>query len=198
LFLDKYNKRITMTLSNISVEQYMKMLQIEKMFAEDFERQNIEIAKLFMSDLSILASEQLAFEVREALKEEPRFIRRFEMNGKSWGFIPNLDKMSTAEYLDLKLYDGSEESFHKMLSILYRPVKKKISFRKREDMYSIEDYEGTKYADDMKQVSVEVLLGALKFFFLLFESLNLNLAISLEKQRLKIINSISDQKKNLI
>jgi hypothetical protein len=176
----------------------MKMLQIEKIFADDAERQNIEIASLFKKDFTIPESIEIANSIKESLKEAPRHIRRFKMAGRSWGFIPNLDKISTAEYLDIKLYGSDPESYHKLLAILYRPVKKKISFRRQEDLYSIEDYDGVKYDKEMKEASLEVLFGALSFFFLLSESLKHHLISSMTAQSQKLIDSISEEKKNLV
>jgi len=42
--------------------------------------------------------------IAKALKTDVPFTQRFELGGVEYGFIPNLDEMSTGEYLDLNKY----------------------------------------------------------------------------------------------
>lgn len=151
-----------MKLSDITVEQFIKITQIEETFKEDETKMSVEIAKLFFTnnDLKVKDLKEFSDKLKLALESEPRFIQRFEHNGIEYGFIPNLEELTTGEYIDLDNYQRNKETYHKMLSILYRPIVK--SYGK---LYQIEKYEGTKYENEMKNVSCEILLGSLQFFF---------------------------------
>jgi hypothetical protein len=155
-----------MKLSDITVEQFIKLAQIEETFKEDETRMSVEIAKLFFpkNDLKVKELKEFSDNLKKALETEPRFVQRFKHNGIEYGFIPNLEEISTGEYIDLDNYQRSKETYHKMLSILYRPIVK--SYGK---LYQIEKYDGTKYENEMKEVSCEILLGSIQFFFRLLK-----------------------------
>jgi hypothetical protein len=94
-------------------------------------------------------------------KQLPPLQQKFELNGTTFGFIPNLDDMSAGEYMDLDGYATNWDDMHKAMAVLYRPIKQKLG-----DKYLIEDYEGTdKYSELMKDAPLNVVLGAMVFFW---------------------------------
>jgi hypothetical protein len=94
-------------------------------------------------------------------KQLPPLQQKFEMNGTTFGFIPNLDDMSAGEYMDLDGYITNWDEMHRAMAVLYRPIKQKLG-----DKYLIEDYEGTdKYSELMKDAPLNVVLGAMVFFW---------------------------------
>ena len=97
-----------------------------------------------------------------ALNTEHKFTQRFELNGITFGFIPNLEAITQGEFVDLGLYKTDEvETYHKLMSILFRPIIKEDSFNN----YEIEPYNGTeKYAETMKQIPLSYVNGAIVFF----------------------------------
>lgn len=106
-------------------------------------------------------------QIDKALNVDKPFIQRFKMNVE-YGFIPNFDKMTTKEFVDLSLYPVENvEDLHKLMAILFRPVTKK-SFNN----YDIETYNGTeKHAETMKGMPMNVVHGSLVFFWNLSEIL---------------------------
>ena len=63
------------------------------------------------------------------------FKKKFMFKKEEYGFVPNLSKITTGEYIDLETYCKKPiENLHIIMSILYR----RINF-KRGDRYSIED-----------------------------------------------------------
>lgn len=89
-------------------------------------------------------------------------LQRFvTIDGIEYGFEPNLGEMSYGAYADLTQYEsaGIDKNWSKIMSILYRPVTKKMG-----DMYSIEPYAGV--VDDTKwlDVRMDVHYGAMFFF----------------------------------
>lgn len=155
-----------MKLSDITVEQFVKLTQIEETFKDDETKVATEISKLFFpgQEVKIKDFKKFNAELKTVLETKPRFIQRFMHKGIEYGFIPNLEEITTGEYIDLDTYQRSKDTYHKMLSILYRPITKSYG-----DLYQIEEYSGTKNENVMKGVSCEILLGSLEFFFLLLE-----------------------------
>jgi hypothetical protein len=98
------------------------------------------------------------------------FERKVRVGAIELGFIPNLQEMTFGEYVDLdsacaNLYkDGiiNGEAAHKLMCILYRPVKAKFG-----QYYDIEPYKTDakrKYADAIKELTLDHVLNVLLFF----------------------------------
>lgn len=94
--------------------------------------------------------------------------RRFTMTGSDgaeveFGFIPNLDKMTMGEYIDLNNYFEEVETLHKAMAVLYRPIHK--SYSKRES-YRIDSYKSADlYSDVLAEMPLGIALGAKVFFY---------------------------------
>lgn len=77
------------------------------------------------------------------------------------GFIPNLEKMTFGEYVDIDKYISDWSTMHLAMAVLYRPARYGSG-----EKYLIEDYKGTEvYGEAMKQTPVSVALGAMLFFY---------------------------------
>ena len=86
-----------------------------------------------------VATYHLAIEtLTKVLTERPMLKKRFKFNGVEYGFIPNLDKMTMAEFVDCDTYISRVDQWHRLMAIFYRPVTKKFG-----KFYSIEEYEGS-------------------------------------------------------
>jgi hypothetical protein len=98
------------------------------------------------------------------------FERKVRINATEYGFIPNLTEMTFGEYVDLdsactNLYkDGkiNGEAAHKMMCILYRPIKAK--FGKYYDIDKYNTNAKRKYEEDLKQLTLDHVLNTLVFF----------------------------------
>ncbi len=111
---------------------------------------------------------------------EMPFVRRFTLNGVEYGFIPNLDNISYGENVDIcnNISEGSK-GMAKAMGILYRPVLP-TSGKKN---YEIEKYTADpKYTEIMKDMPVDVMLGAQVFFWTLTRDLLLHIPSYLKKQ----------------
>lgn len=154
-------------LSEIKLHQYQKFLKIvDENEESDF--LNHKMLQIFCGiDLNIVNQmrqkdvDDAINTINELFKQMPSLVQRFEMNGKEFGFIPNLDDMSSGEYMDLDNYVSNWGEMHRVMAVLYRPIKQKLG-----DKYLIEDYNGTdKYCEQMKDISLEIVLGAMVFFW---------------------------------
>lgn len=106
-------------------------------------------------------------QIDKALNEDAPFVDRFTLNGVEYGFIPNFDNISEAEYIDATDYSGETEDLHKLMAVLFRPITKKSG-----KTYDIQKYKGTdKHAETMKQMPLNIVNGAISFFFLLSSEL---------------------------
>jgi hypothetical protein len=94
--------------------------------------------------------------------------RLIKIGDVEYGFEPNLSKIPYGAYLDITKYDtiSINEDWAKVMSILYRPVTKKVL-----QQYTIEPYKGLINPDTFMDTTMDVHFGALHFFFHLSEDL---------------------------
>jgi hypothetical protein len=97
--------------------------------------------------------------------ELQRFIK---IDGVEYGFEPNLSKMAYGAYLDITKNDTFtiDENWAKIMSVLYRPVK-----RKGMGTYEIAEYDGNVDENKFLDVPMDVHYGALFFFVRLLTAL---------------------------
>lgn len=170
-------------------QKYAKLLEREDLSDDNFNKRKIEIfTNLKYHDLdnvSFKDYEDLLKQIDIALNVDVPFKDRFTLNGIEFGFIPNFDKITTKEFVDLSLYPLDEiENYHKLMAILFRPIKNKDYLKN----YSIQDYNGTDaYAEMMKQTPMNIVNGALVFFYNLAKELQLSTQkfIAAEHQKVK-------------
>lgn len=96
-----------------------------------------------------------------------RFFMEIQGEKVEFGFIPNLEKMSFGEFIDLDKYIGDINNAHKAMAVLYRPIKKKW-----KDTYDILDYKGSdEYSEVLKDMPAVVAESAMVFFYRLGKKL---------------------------
>jgi hypothetical protein len=161
----KLTINIPETLNEVTLKQYQKWLKIaEGKELDSFLQQkmveifcNIPLKQV----LQIKASDinNICEELTKLFNNEPKFIDRFTLNNKEFGFIPKLDDISFGEYVDLDTYLADWELMHKAVGVLYRP----ITYKKKQQ-YLIEDYESSdKY--DMSETTLDIVFGSIVFFY---------------------------------
>jgi hypothetical protein len=126
-------------------------------------------------------------------------IRRFTMTGTDgvdveFGFIPNLDKMTMGEYIDLNNYLEDADSLHKAMAVLYRPIHPSY---KNKTNYRISSYEGTEFFSElMKDMPLGIALGAKVFFYRLGTKLSRLIMNSFQRQLEARDNNLSEEEKS--
>ena len=108
------------------------------------------------------------------INQTPKFQPTFTFGGVKYGFIPNLDELTTGEFIDLEAYQ-KENALWKIMSVLYRP----IVIEGQGNRYEIESYKG-KLNDQFKMIPTGVAYGAMVFFWSLGADLLNCMAKSLE------------------
>ena len=87
--------------------------------------------------------------------------RVINIDGKEYGFEPNLSKISYGAYADITKYDTLtiDDNWPKVMSILYRPIE-----RKHGDNYAIQAYDGKIDGETFSKVKMGIHFGTLFFF----------------------------------
>ena len=154
------------SLSEITLEQYQRFARLEgdnefltKKSLEIFCNVPLEqLPNVRFKDVSNVFSH-----INAMMQEKPSLTQRFTLKGQEFGFIPSLEDITYGEFVDLDSYMSDTQNLHKTMAVLYRPVTQKSGKR-----YDIEPYESaTKYCDLMKEAPMDVVMGAVLFFWTL-------------------------------
>lgn len=185
-------------LSEITVDEYQRYMTVVEGLEKDEEGNYVKESDDFLrskmlqifcgidlkeiNNLPLFVFDSAIEQVYRCLNENTPLKKTFVIDGKEFGFIPDLYKMTFGEYVDLDSYMKDWKTMHNVMAVLFRPITNKLG-----PFYEIEPYEGTeKYAGKMKDVPVDVLLGGLLFFYRLGIKLAKNTAIySMKEYQMK-------------
>lgn len=172
------------SLSEITLEQYQRFARLEgdeefltKKMLEIFCDVPLEkLPNIRFKDVSSVSKR-----ISDMMREKPSIKTRFTLKGQEFGFIPSLEDITYGEFVDLDSYMSDTQNLHKTMAVLFRPVIQKGGRR-----YEIEPYESaTKYCDLMKEAPMDVVMGAIVFFWTLGKELLMAMTTSLEFQTRK-------------
>ena len=105
----------------------------------------------------------------KAFSERPPLKQRFFIDKQEFGFIPSLEEITVGELNDIDTYISDWSQMHRAMAVMFRPVTATFGNR-----YEIEKYEGSeKYADKMKDVPLDIAIGAMLFFWTLGNDLSI-------------------------
>ena len=155
--------------SGITLKKYLVLQQDLKSYEDDEEA----MVALMMSHLCGLDAEYLHSipvdtynQIRETLtafisQTEHPLQKIIKIDGKEYGFEPNLSQLSYGAYLDISKYQTMtiDDNWASIMSILYRPV-----LEKKSDMYHIAPYTGKIDSDKFLALGMDIHFGALFFF----------------------------------
>jgi len=156
------------SIADIKLHQFQKysiLLDRNDLTHEQFNKRKVEIfTGLERNRLDLISQKdykEIVEQIDIALNQTVEFKPTFFMEEVEFGFIPNLDKITAGEYRDLSLYGVDVNEMHKLMAVLFRPIKTKDLLGN----YSIINYEGTeRYAMIMKYMPLSIVNGALVFF----------------------------------
>ena len=149
-------------LSEIPLSRYQEFISMkDKSNDEEFIAQKMiqifcgiklgEVAKIKMKHLN-----ELIAHFTKVFSEKPQLVRKFKIKNIEFGFIPKFDDISFGEYVDLENYLKDWKTYHKALSVMYRPIK--TTFK---DKYEIVDYEPNEDMQDlMKFAPLDVAISS--------------------------------------
>ena len=153
--------------SAVTLKQYLKLLQDLKTYGDTDEG----YAAALLHNLCAFPPKYLYSleDIVGFMNKTDLPLQRFIMiDGKEYGFEPNLSNISYGAYLDISKWDTFQidDNWAKIMSILYRQV-----IHKTSGLYEIKTYDG--YIDDDKflDVTMDIHFGALFFFVRLLTAL---------------------------
>ena len=166
-------------LFDITLEQYQKFLQVnsedELFLAQKCVEIFCNVPLIIVSKMSYKDVKNYAARIMSFFEDKPQLRKIHTMEDVEYGFIPNLEEISLGEYVDIDESINDWEKMHTTMAVLYRPIKSR-----RKDKYNIEEYEGTSDTEHrMKGLTMDVVLGALFFFYHLGIELSIALTPSL-------------------
>tara|TARA_R110000765_G_scaffold39373_1_gene85647 strand:+ start:136 stop:786 length:651 start_codon:yes stop_codon:yes gene_type:complete len=174
-------KNIPLSLKYIKLNQYQKFLSIEKPSTEDLLKCVLSLDSSELSKLKATEVDKMALELNNLFETKQTLVPTFSIYGTKYGFIPNLDEITYGENKDITSYINDWDSMHKAMAVLYRPIKQKVG-----DKYIIEEYEGSHvYSEVMKDMPLNVVMGAMVFFYNLTNVLLKSIPSFLEKEIVK-------------
>jgi hypothetical protein len=174
---------------DVTLKQYLALQADLESYKDDEEAQTalmlLHLCGLdaeYLNKLSADSYNKVRSKLNEFISPESIELQQFiTIDGIEYGFEPNLSKMSYGAYADITKHDtiAIDKNWSKVMSILYRPVKKK-----QKERYDIETYDGN--IDDAKwlDVNMEVHWGALFFFVRLQMDLLKGILKSLKEEEL--------------
>lgn len=160
-------------IGEITLRQYLKHEELVARGLDEYSynRRKVSLfANIPYKDTVYIKSSDYAdllLQIDTALATEAEFTPTFEMHGITFGFIPDLDKITLGEYADLSQYGVETETMHNLMAVLFRPI-----INRQGDNYGVMPYNGTEeHAEMMKDMPMHCVSGALVFFYSLANDL---------------------------
>ncbi len=134
-----------------------------------------------ISRMSVKDVHFLIGKIKEVLTQEPKFHRRWKFGGKEFGLVPELEKLTWGEYIDIDSNLQDWGNMHKAMAVLYRPIEKKL-----DDTYELVEYKADEvYHDIMLHCPMNIVMSTLVFFWTLEKTLLNNLVTFLKNETKK-------------
>ena len=155
--------------SDLTLEKWLKLIDLETGSKTKQAEETIVtlsniprklIKELGINDVALIMS-GLA-EIQS--KKRTKLLKLITVNGKEYGFHPNLNDITLGEYADIEHYIklGMEKHMPEIMAVLFRPV-----VERKNKVYTIEAYDGniSIRAEEFKKMSAEQVQNALVFFY---------------------------------
>lgn len=154
---------IPTTLNEIPLSNFVKWEQSDKL--------EIDLIQIFCNipdakKIPISEYKEIVLLLSDVLNSNTALVKTFKYKDIDFGFIPKLDSITGGEFIEVEEFMKQPETWHKAMSVLYRPIttRKKNWFDKNEhDFYDIEPY--TEAHDFFIDAPAEYYLGATVFFY---------------------------------
>lgn len=155
------------SLGELTIHQFQRITQTDDPIEHVAIACNISVDLVRSFDMASL--ERVAAILAEIQGTDPQsfpLVQRLSLEGKSYGFHPNLSRISVGEYADLQTRcKDLTANLHHVMAVLYRPIASSAG-----RYYQIEDYTGQEDASPFLQMPMSAAYGAVGFFLRLSES----------------------------
>ena len=173
---------------DVTMEKWLKLVDFQEGTKSEEAEETIaalsDIPKQLVKELALKDVAVIMSKIAELQAKQDSSLKRIiEIDGKEYGFHPDLDSITLGEYADIETFikNGIEKSLPELMAVLYRPIKEK-----KNDIYIIDAYDGNirLRTDEMKKMSAEQVQSALVFFYHFAKELSMILPLYL-MERLK-------------
>ena len=156
--------------SDVTLEKWLKLIDFhnESKSAEALKTKSAlsDIPKKLIKQLELKDVAVIMSNIAELQKKQDSSLKRvIEVEGKEYGFHPDLDSITLGEYADIETFikNDIEKHLPELMAILYRPITEKGE----NGVYTIQAYDGNIRirAEQMKKMSAEQVQSALVFFY---------------------------------
>lgn len=161
--------------SEITLKQFAKCMRISQDESLDDQEKGVLIASEIigvsrerLNQANFAQLDDICNKVATVLfHNNSPLVQRFEFKGVEYGFHPNLREATFGELVDLDTYcQNFYDNLHLIMEILYRPI-----LKEQGNMYEIEAYD-PKPSDKFKELGLDIVSGALVFFYALGSQLS--------------------------
>ena len=185
----KFNLRIPTSLNEITLGQYQEFAKLDGKLEDTHDTAiQLKIVEIFCKVPEIVVRNMKATDIAEVCEiintmfdTNHQLINKFSLGGVDYGFIPELDDMTFGEYMDLDTFIGDNDNLHRAVNVLFRPIE-----HKRGTRYTIKDYDAD-ISDNAKDFPLDVVLGAIVFFYSLGKDLSMVMLNSLDTKNEKAL-----------
>ena len=163
--------------NGITIDIYQRYVKIQE--GKGTEKNKVVKSLALLCNTSPFVVKKMAYNdlleimsiIKKMIDTEPTtddFKKLFTLKGVEYGFCPNLNRLTTGEYIDLEAYCKNPiDNLHTIMSILYRKVTHKVNNR-----YAIESYDPDEFKEEIfKDCPMSIALSSLGFFLTLGERL---------------------------
>ena len=167
--------KVPESIADINLDQYQRFAGLPNDLTKtklNYEKLNIFCGIDYKDAFRIPQNEieSLVKMIDESLSNPNEFKKFFNIGDTKFGFHPNINDMGGGEYGDLMDYNDGVDNYHRLMAILFRPVTSEDGMGN----YTIAAYNGTDtWCEQMKQMPLNIVNGALVFFFNLSRELRI-------------------------
>ena len=156
--------------TEVTLEKWLKLVSFKTGTNTKEARETIaalsDIPKNVIDQLEIKDVALSMERVSDLQKDEDSSLKRvIEIEGKRYGFHPDLNSITLGEYADIENFikNDIEKNLPELMAVLYRPIVEETS----SGVYTIEAYDGdiTIRTEKMKKMAIEQVQSALVFFY---------------------------------
>ena len=159
---------------DITIAEFQRYLQIantkRKTRDDEIISMFCKIDKKLIKKLQLKQKKFLVDKINKFVnsKNETILEKRIKFKGKQFGFVPNLSKITTGEFVDIEEYGKDiNKNLHRIMSVLYREVNREVG-----EFYSVKPYDPDELEiDKFKDLPMSTTLSAIDFFFRLGRNL---------------------------
>ena len=186
--------KIPTSLNEITLGQYQEFLKLDSKKESDVLLKMVELfCKVPVEVVRSMKANDIK-DICEVINKmfdvEHQMLNRFQLSGKDFGFIPDLENMSFGEYVDLDTFMGDNDNLHRAMNVLYRPIDLKQGQR-----YTLKEYDPDTN-EQAKNYPLDACFGAMVFFYNLGKDLSTVILNSSSKQNEENLVQYLDSQQN--